>query len=297
MQQQHLNVRGRSITYRAAGAGPAVVLIHGMAGSSESWRPLIEALAPHASVIAVDLPGHGGSTNPGGDYSLGAHASCVRDLMVALGVRRATLVGHSFGGGVAMQTAYQFPDRCERLVLVDSGGLGRDLAWWLRALALPGSEFVLSVGCSGRVVGAGRGIARAIRRAGFTARASTAEVARCYASLAEPAARATLLHTLRSVIGPSGQRVSATDRLSLAAELPTMIVWGERDAMIPVRHAREAHAAIPGSRLEVIDAAGHFPHLDEPERFAEILQDFLASTSPASLSDEYLHALLTADPA
>src|SRR5438128_7981111 len=117
-----------------------------MASSSATWNAVLPLLAEHATVIAPDLPGHGGSTNPGGDYSLGAHASWVRDLMIALEIPRATLVGHSLGGGVAMQTAYQFPERCERLVLVGSGGLGKEGALLLRAPAFPRSELLLSAG-------------------------------------------------------------------------------------------------------------------------------------------------------
>src|SRR5207249_4912908 len=176
--------RGREVTYRAAGSGPVVVLIHGMASSSATWDPVIPLLAEHTTVVAPDLPGHGGSTNPGGDYSLGAYASWIRDLMIALEIPRATLVGHSLGGGVAMQTAYQFPERYERLVLVSSGGLGKEVAFLLRALAFPGSEFVLSAGCSPRVLTAGRTVGGWLRRAGLQPTASLAEVGRCYASLA-----------------------------------------------------------------------------------------------------------------
>lgn len=292
MQPERLRIRGREITYRAAGSGPAVVLIHGMASSSATWDAVIPSLAEHAAVVAPDLPGHGGSTNPGGDYSLGAHASCIRDLMIALGIPRATLVGHSLGGGVAMQAAYQFPERCERLVLVDSGGLGRDVALYLRALALPGAELILSIGCAPRIVTAGRTVGAWLRRVGLRPTASIAEVGRCYASLVRPEARTTLLHTLRSVVDAGGQRVSATDRLPLAADIPTLIVWGERDGIIPAAHGRTAHEAIPGSRLAVFPETGHFPQSEQPERFVLLLADFLRTSEPASLSEERLRALL-----
>src|SRR2546423_13763176 len=190
-----------------------------MASSSTTWNSVAPLLAEQATVVAPDLPGHGGSTNPGGDYSLGAHASWVRDLMIALDIPRATLVGHSLGGGVAMQAAYQFPERCERLVLVSSGGLGKEVALLLRALALPGSEFVLSAGCSPRVLTAGRTVGGWLRRAGLRPTASFAEVGRCYASLARPEARTALMHTLRSVIDVGGQRGSAADRLQLPGRI------------------------------------------------------------------------------
>ena len=263
-----------------------------MASSSTTWNDVLPLLASHGTVIAPDLPGHGGSTNPGGDYSLGAHASWVRDLMIALEIPRATLVGHSLGGGVAMQTAYQFPERCERLALVGSGGLGKEVALLLRALALPGSEFILWAGCSPRVLSAGRTVGGWLRRAGLRPTASAAELGRCYATLSKPEARTALMHTLRSVIDAGGQRVSAFDRLHLAAEIPTLIVWGERDRIIPASHAHAAHELIPGSRLEIISHVGHFPQVEEPKLFAHTLAEFMSSTKPASFSEERLRALL-----
>src|SRR5579872_5023041 len=142
---RHLTIHGHEVGYRMAGEGPALVLVHGLAGSSTTWRAVMPALAEHHTVVAPDLLGHGESAKPRGDYSLGAHADGIRDLLVALGVERATFVGHSLGGGVAMQLAYQFPGRCERLVLVASGGLGREVSALLRAVSAPGSEYVLDV--------------------------------------------------------------------------------------------------------------------------------------------------------
>jgi pimeloyl-ACP methyl ester carboxylesterase len=292
MEPERLRIRGHEIAYRRAGSGPAVVLMHGMASSSSTWDAVIPRLEEHATIVAPDLPGHGGSTNPGGDFSLGAHASFVRDLMIALDMPRATFVGHSLGGGVAMQAAYQFPERCERLVLVGSGGLGKDVALYLRALTLPGAELILSLGCSPRVLTAGRTVAAWLRRAGLRPTASVAEVGRCYASLTSREARAALIHTLRSVIDSGGQRVSAADRLPLAADIPTLIVWGERDAIIPAAHGRVAHEAIPGSRLEIFPATGHFPQVEQPELFVRTLVEFMHATEPASLSEDRIRALL-----
>src|SRR5436190_11755817 len=277
LELRELSIHGHRVAYREAGSGPAVVLIHGITSDSSTWRRVLPYLARRFTVIAPDLAGHGGSAKPRGDYSLGAHASGVRDLLVALGHEHATFVGHSLGGGVAMQAAYQFPERCERLVLVDSGGLGKEVALLLRALAFPGSEFVLSAGCSPRVLTAGRTVGGWLRRAGLQPTASLAEVGRCYASLARPEARTALMHTLRSVIDAGGQRVSAFDRLHLAAEIPTLIVWGERDRIIPASHAHAAHEMIPGSRLEVFPHVGHFPQVEQPQLFAGTLAGFIAS--------------------
>src|SRR5215204_7072721 len=138
-----LSLHGHRISYRSGGRGPALLLLHGITNSSETWEHVAQRLIRRFTVIAPDLLGHGRSATPRGDYSLGAHASGARDVLTALGIERATVVGHSLGGGIAMQFAYQFPERSERLVLVASGGLGREVHLLLRAAALPGSEFAL----------------------------------------------------------------------------------------------------------------------------------------------------------
>ncbi len=282
-------LHGHRVSYHAAGppdAGSAIVLIHGITADSGTWRTVVPALARTHRVIAPDLLGHGLSAKPRGDYSLGAYAAGIRDLLGALGVERATVIGHSLGGGVAMQLAYQFPERLERLVLVSSGGLGREVSLLLRAATLPGAGLVLPV----LVAEGPRTVAGALRRAagwlGLRPSTDVAEVARGMATLAESDARAAFLATLSAIVDHGGQRVSATDRLYLASAVPTLIVWGAQDAIIPVEHGAAAHAAIPGSRLEVFDGAGHFPHLDDPMRFLDLLEDFLAGTEPADIDEE-----------
>lgn len=285
-------LHGHDVSFRRAGTGPAVVLIHGITSTSATWLPVAPALAAHHTILAPDLLGHGASAKPRGDYSLGAFASGVRDLMVSEGVERATIVGHSLGGGVAMQLAYQFPERCERLVLVDSGGLGREVNLLLRAATLPGAEIVIPLLASTGVLAAGRWAGAALRRAGLPAGTDVEEMARGHASLHDAETRRAFVQTLRGIVEAGGQRVDARDRLYLASALPTLIVWGERDPMIPAEHGREAHAAIPGSRLELFPDAGHFPHMEEPERFTEVLLDFLATTAPAQPDPERLRELL-----
>jgi pimeloyl-ACP methyl ester carboxylesterase len=260
------------------------VLIHGMAGSSETWTSLLEPLGRTATVVAPDMPGHGASAKPRGDYSLGALASGIRDLLIVLGIERATIVGHSLGGGVAMQFAYQFPERCERLVLVSSGGLGREVSALLRSLSAPGAEYVLALGCSQRVRRAGIKVGGWLSKAGIRPTPALSEVWRSYSSLSDPETRTAFVHTLRSVIDVGGQRVSALDRLYLASEVPTLIVWGDRNPFIPVSHGRDAHESMPGSRLEIFEGSGHFPHRDHPERFAALLTDFIEGTQPAAIS-------------
>jgi pimeloyl-ACP methyl ester carboxylesterase len=286
-------LHGHRVTYRAGGDGPVVVLIHGVAGSSRTWDAVGPALiAAGYAVVAPDLLGHGESAKPRGDYSLGAFASGVRDMLALLGHDRATVVGHSLGGGIAMQFAYQFPERCERLVLVSSGGLGREVSGLLRAATLPGSEWVMPLVCATPLRDAGDLVAALASKLGFRAGPDMEELWRSYASLSDARARRAFILTLRGIVDQGGQRVSATDRLYLAADVPTMIVWGERDPIIPVEHAAGAHAAIPGSRLEVFPTARHFPHRDEPERFIAALKDFLGSTEPAHLPEERLRKML-----
>jgi pimeloyl-ACP methyl ester carboxylesterase len=293
MALRHMVLHGDRVAYRQAGSGPAVVLIHGITSSSETWGRVMPYLARRFTVIAPDLIGHGASAKPRGDYSLGAHASGVRDLLLALGHDHASVVGHSLGGGIAMQFSYQFPERCERLVLVDSGGLGRDVSPLLRAATLPGSEFVLPLLAATRLLDAGRLAGRLLNRVGLRARTDFEEIARGHATLSDAETRAAFVHTLRAVVEPGGQRVDASNRLYLARHLPFLLVWGERDSIIPVSHARTTHEQVSGSRLEVFQDSGHFPQLDEPERFLDVLIDFLDSTDPAALDSERWRELLS----
>jgi pimeloyl-ACP methyl ester carboxylesterase len=234
-------------------------------------------------VLAPDLLDQGQSDKPRGDYSLGAHANTLRDLMDALGHERATVVGQSLGGGVAMQFAYQFPERCERLVLVDSGGLGREVTFYLRRLTVPGFESVFPLFCSPRLRDAGSRVASWLGGVGVRSTPSRQEIWRSFSSLADPESRRAFFRTLHEAIDFGGQAVSALSRLWRAAQLPTLIVWGVQDPFIPVSHAVAAHEAIPGSRLEIFEGVGHYPHCEARERFVEVLVDFIASTAPARL--------------
>lgn len=277
-----------------AGSGPVILLVHGVTGSADQWGPVVELLSERFTVVAPDLLGHGRSAKPRGDYSLGAYAAGLRDLIVALGHERVTVVGHSLGGGVAMQFAYQFPERCERLALVASGGLGSEVHPVLRAATLPGSELVLPLVSHRRLVAAGAAIGGALRRVGLRIGPDLAELARGYGSLGDEHARHAFLLTLRAVIAPSGQRVSAADRLYLAEEMPVLLVWGRRDRIIPLMHGEAAHRSMPGSTLEVFEASGHFPQLAEPIRFSRVLGEFLEQTEPARADPAALRERLLA---
>ena len=287
-------LHGHRMSFTIAGQGPPVVLIHGVAGRAAQWDEVATRLAAKHTVIAPDLLGHGESAKPRGDYSLGAHASGIRDLLVGLDIQRASVVGHSLGGGIAMQFAYQFPDLCERLVLVSSGGLGGDVHILLRAATLPGSEFVLPLIAHPRVVRLASVVPRALGIAGVQTRPDLTEMARGYQALANAEARNAFIHTLRAVIDPTGQRINATDRLYLAAQMPSLIVWGCRDRIIPVAHGRAAHELMPGSRLELLERAGHFPFLDDPAGFTGLLERFFAETDEARLTTAMMRELVLA---
>jgi len=290
-------LHGHRVAYRIAGDpdAPVVMLIHGMAGSSTTWREVMPSLSERFRVVAPDLLGHGRSDKPATDYSLGAHASLTRDVLANLGVERATIVGQSLGGGVAMQFAYQYPELCERLVLVSSGGLGRDVSWILRLLSLPGAELVLPVIVPAFVRDHGNALSRWLHGQGVRP-PRMAEMWRAYASLADGGSRQAFLRTLRSVVDASGQTVSARDRLYLAASMPALILWGDNDPIIPVSHGIEAHESMPGSRLVVFEGVGHFPQVEVPDLFVAELTDFIDTTEPAHIDAEVRRGLLNGAP-
>jgi pimeloyl-ACP methyl ester carboxylesterase len=291
-EEWQAELHGHTVTYRMAGEGPAVVLIHGMINSSRHWRAVAEALAKDHTVIAPDLIGHGDSATPRGDYSIGAHAAAIRDLLSAIGIRQATIVGHSLGGGVAMQFFWQFPERVERLVLISSGGLGPDVSPLLRVAALPGASPALALAARPRVVSAIGSLANELERRGSEGAVYANAIARALRPLQGEGARRAFLQTLRAVIDVRGQRVSAVDRLYLLGPVPSLIVWGERDRTIPIEHGRAAHAAIPHSRFASLPRAAHFPHLEDPDGLTEVLADFLATTEPFSLDADEWEELL-----
>jgi len=299
MALETVRVHGHDIAYRTGGNpdGPVVLLVHGMAGSSSMWKPVLPHLAPHVQYLAPDLPGHGRSDKPRADYSLGAQASVLRDLLATLGHDRVTVVGQSLGGGIALQFCYQYPERCERLALVCAGGLGEEVLPLLRALTLPGVDLLLPLAFQPIYRDVVDTAVSVVSRIGLRPSPTATETWRSYCSLIDPDARRAFLHTLRAVVDHRGQRVSASDKLYLASAVPTLIVWGDADPIIPVSHAHTTHEAIPGSRLEIFEGCGHYPHDEEPERFARVLCDFVDSTEPARVSDDDWARQLASEPA
>src|SRR6184192_2562466 len=191
-----VDLHGHRVIYRTAGSGPPVVLIHGMVNSSRHWEAVALRLAEDYTVIAPDLIGHGDSATPRGDYSLGAHAASIRDLLAVIGIERATIVGHSLGGGVAMQFFYQFPQRTERLALISSGGLGHDVSPMLRGAALPGAWTILSLAAHPRLVSALADVGERLRERGSGTGVYLQAIARALRPLSAPGARQAFLQTL-----------------------------------------------------------------------------------------------------
>ncbi|WP_127481301.1 alpha/beta fold hydrolase [Nocardioides pantholopis] len=277
-------VHGHRRAYVQVGSGPALLLLHGLGCDHTTWSPVIEALAEHHTVIAPDLLGHGQSDKPRADYTLGGYANGMRDLLTVLGIEQATVVGHSFGGGVAMQFAYQYPERTERLALVASGGLGPEVSPIIRAITTPGFHQAMGLLTLPGLRHLGTTGLRLLAATGVKHIRDLDEVATIYDSLKDPAARTAMRHVVRGVVDWQGQVVTMADRAYLTDAMPMAVIWGRDDMVLPVQHAHQAATLAPTARVEVMADAGHFPHKDHPQRFARILTDFIRTTEPASYS-------------
>jgi len=251
---------------------------------------VIDQLAKKYTVIAPDLLGHGESDKPDADYSLGGYANGMRDLLTVLGIDKVTVVGHSFGGGVAMQFAYQFPDRTERVVLVSTGGLGKEVTPLIRFLTVPGSSAALAAATFRPWRPLVAGGMRALSRTPLTATRDLDEVARIYESLADRATRRAVQRVTSHVLNWKGQFVTMTDRSYLARLMPVLVVWGRDDMVIPSKHADFAPTQV--SDVHVLDDAGHFPHKDHPEEFCDLVTAFIAANEPAHYHRGRWRALL-----
>lgn len=287
-----VTIHGHRRAYRMCGSGPALLLLHGIGDSSASWVPLMRSLAEQYTVIAPDLLGHGESDKPRADYSVAAYANGMRDLLDVLGFDKATVVGHSLGGGVAAQMTYQHPTRVERLVLVSSGGVSREVSPFLRLASTPIADVFLPLLKLPPVRFGAMGGIELLRRSGTDIGRDAEELSRVLDALPDVAARGAFSRTLRSVVDWRGQVVTMLDRSYLAEAMPVLLVWGAHDAVIPVAHAQLAHDMMPGSQLEVFEDAGHFPHHQDPDRFLELLNEFVATTKPVSFDTRRWRRLL-----
>ena len=289
---QYLTLHGHRRAFVKVGQGPVLLLLHGLGCDHTTWEPVIDTLAKRYTVIAPDLLGHGQSAKPRADYSVGGYANAMRDLITVLGIDKVTVVGHSFGGGIAMQFAYQFPERTERLILVASGGLGPDVSPAIRAITTPGFHQVMGLLTLPGVRHVGMAGLRALSGAPLKHARDLDEVANIYDSFKDPYARHAIQHVVRAVVDWRGQIVTMADRAYLTEAMPMCVVWGRDDRVIPVRHADNVGELAPLARIEVIPNAGHFPHKDHPHRFAKIVHEFIRTTQPATYSRARFRALL-----
>lgn len=290
---QFVTIHGHRRAYVKVGHGPNLLLLHGLGCDHTTWAPVIDSLAKRYTVIAPDLLGHGLSAKPRADYSVGGYANGMRDLLTVLGIDKVSVVGHSFGGGVAMQFAYQYPERTERMMLVASGGLGPEVSPVIRAVAAPGFLPVMGFLTLPGIRHIGMAGMRALSNGPWKLTRDLDEVADIYDSFKDPHARAAIRHVVRAVVDWRGQIVTMADRAYLTEAMPMAVVWGRDDKVIPVRHASNAAALAPNARVEVIPNAGHFPHKDHPHRFAKIVHEWVRSTQPASYSRARWRRLLT----
>ena len=288
---RYVVVHGYRRAFRISGSGPALLMLHGLGCDSSTWLDVLPELAEHFTVIAPDLLGHGESDKPDADYSLGGYANGMRDLLTILGIDKVTVVGHSFGGGVAMQFAYQFPDRTERVILVSTGGLGKEVSPLIRFLTVPGSGAMLAMATFHPWRPLIAGTMRALSRSPLSATRDLYEVARIYEGLANPAQRVAVQRVTSHVLNWRGQFVTMTDRSYLARLMPVLVIWGRQDMVIPASHSDMAPTH-EMSNVHVLDDSGHFPHKDHPAEFVSIVTKFVASNEPAHYHRGKWRALL-----
>lgn len=281
---QYVTIHGHRRAFVRRGSGPALLLLHGLGCDHTTWEPVIDALARRYTVIAPDLLGHGASAKPRADYSIGGYANGMRDLLGVLGVTRATVVGHSLGGGVAMQFAYQYPELTERLVLVAPGGFGPEVAPAIRLVTTPGFHQAMGVLTLPGIRHLGGAGVRALARCPVAAMWDLDEVANVYESFRDKRQRAAIRHVVRAVVDWKGQVITIVDRAYLTADMPICIIWGEQDHVIPVQHVQTARDVAPTARIEVLPNSGHFPHKSHPDRFVKVVHGFIKETQPASYS-------------
>jgi pimeloyl-ACP methyl ester carboxylesterase len=282
LEVQYLTIHGHRRAFVKAGSGPALLLLHGLGCDHTTWLPVLAALSRRYTVIAPDLLGHGRSDKPRADYSLGGYANGMRDLLTVLGIDKVTVVGHSFGGGVAMQFAYQFPERTERLLLVAPGGIGREVTPIIRAIALPGFQLAMGLGTVPGVLQATKVGLRGLAATRLSPLRDLDEVADIVGHLSDRKARAAITHVVRAVVDWRGQVVTMADRAYLTDAMPMCVIWGSDDRVIPAKHAAVAREIAPEAKVQVVPNAGHFPHKDHPQRFVKIVNDFIRATEPAT---------------
>lgn len=274
---QILDVFGRQVAVQVDGSGDPIVFLHGLGSTSESWQSTIDCLGGSMLTIAIDLAGHGRSARDRGDYSITANAVLVRGVLDRLGIDQALIVGHSYGGGVALAEAVIFPEKVAGLALVASGGLGPEAAFVLRVMSLPFVGEIASLAIHPWLVSRLDATLDRLSSFGFREPSELRQTRQTLRSLSDLAARGTFLDTLRGVVNVRGQQVNGAERLDRVGDIPVLVVWGDRDPMLPSSHADVVGRAIPHARIEIFAGAGHFPHAQDPDRLAGLLVDVATS--------------------
>ena len=260
--------------YWAVGeSGPVLILVHGILRFAEDWLHNIESLAQNHRVYAIDLIGYGCTSKPDIEYVLEDFVAFVRGFMDAIGIERATLIGHSLGGGVVLNVAHRYPERVERLVLVAGAGFGQKVHLFFRLASLPVLPKLWARPT--RLV-----IRQAFRQVVYDGSVITDDMVElAYERFYLPGARAALLKTIRNGVTLPGIR---REILTLVQEalpsiiMPTLVIWGRQDPVLPVAHADVAVERLPNARLHLLDECGHFPMFEHPRIFNALLNEFLA---------------------
>ncbi|HEY0888276.1 MAG TPA: alpha/beta fold hydrolase [Nocardioides sp.] len=287
-ETQFVTVHGHRRAYVLAGpppgTAPALLLLHGLACDHTTWDGVIEELATTYTVLAPDFLGHGQSDKPRADYSVAGYANGMRDLLTILGIDKVSVVGHSFGGGVAMQFAYQFPERTERLMLVDPGGLGREVTALIRTITLPGWQTLMATATLPGIRHVETTAMRMLAPVYPSYTRDLGEIADIVETWRDPRTRRAIVHLVRAAIDWRGQVLSMRDRAYLTEHMPVHVVWGAEDRVIPASHAEAVREMAPTAEVTVLPNCGHFPHKDQPEKFARLVSGWLQRTEPATYS-------------
>ena len=271
INEKYIAVNGVTIRYVVMGAGSPLLLVHGFGEFLETWWFVAKPLSQHYLVYALDLPGHGLSEKPHIDYSVAHGAEFVVGFMQALGIKHASLIGHSAGGLLCLIVAINFPQMVDKLILVDSGGLGKGVPLHYRLCTIPilGDIVIKPTIKAGIRMGMERGF--------YDKGLVTEEwVEKSYQYMKMPGVKQTLLSVIRSNATLKGSRPEAIeiDKLHLIKS-PTLLIHGAQDEIVPLEDAQNASSLTPDARLEVFENCGHCPHIEKVPKFIEAVVAFL----------------------
>ncbi|AFY60047.1 alpha/beta fold hydrolase [Synechococcus sp. PCC 6312] len=271
LQDQYVKVGSVNTRYWQTGdSGSTVILLHGGGGYIELWKHNIFELATHHRVYAFDMVGAGRSDKIDANYTFDFMAHFTRDFLKALNIPKASLIGTSAGGGVALTFALNFPELVDRLILVGSAGLGKDINFLLRITTLPGLGKLFSAPSKS-------GVAMLCKQAVYDSNLITDEIVEEFYQMATlPGAAEATLNLGRSNFSIWGQFYQPILKRLQTVTAPTLIIWGRQDTMVPVSHGQKAAKLIPNARLEIFDECGHWSPIEHPQKFNQLVLEFLA---------------------